>query len=159
MATSKLPITQLPKVYYTSNGGELICSHHAGAYLTAELTARPNGRKFTTPLGVWERLSFDEVGEMFEQLGFCCETCKANEPTPIGVLNDSLIGKFVTVQSKRHGNQSSGIYEGARFSQGTKVMYHYFRGGVIGETSQRDGLHGYPVAHSDDHVLVKVEEA
>ena len=158
MTTTKLPISQLPKVYYTSNGGELICSHHAGAYLTAAITERPKGRKFTTPLGVWERLTSAEEALMFAELGFCCETCKANEPTPIGVLNDSHIGKFVTLQSKRFGAIVSGVYVGNEQSKWNGGRYHYFRGGIIGVTPQ-SGLHGYPVAHSDDHVLIKVEEA
>jgi len=157
MTTNQTPLTNQPKVYFVSNGGSLICSHHAGMYLTAELTARPKARKITTPLDVWERLNSAEVAVMFAELGFCCETCKANEPTPIGVLNDSHIGKYVTVQSKRFGTKSSGIYEGVRASQWDKAPYHYFRNGIIGETPQ--GLHGYPVAQSDDHVLIAVEEA
>jgi len=158
MTTTKLPISQLPKVYYTSNGGELICSHHAGAYLTAALTERPNGRKFTTPLGVWERLSSVEVAMLFAEIGFCCETCKANEPTPIGDLNDSHIGKFVTLQSKRHGSVVSGVYVGNEQSKWDGGRMHYFRGGIIGVTPQGNGLHGFPVARTSDMVLIKVED-
>lgn len=157
MTSNQTLITNQPKTYFLGNGGELTCSHHAGMYLTSELMARPNGRKFTTPLGVWERLSSAEVESMFADLGFCCETCKANEPTPIGVLNDSHIGKFVTVQSKRFGTKSSGIYLGNEQSKWTGERYHYFRNGIIGDTPQT--LHGYPVAQSDDHVLIAVEEA
>lgn len=157
--TSNQTLINQPKTYFTSNGGELTCSHHAGAYLTAALIERPKGRKFTTPLGVWERLNSAEEALMFAELGFCCETCKANEPTPIGVLNDSHIGKFVTVQSKRYGTKSSGIYLGNEQSKWDGGRMHYFRGGAIGETSQGNGMHGYPVAQSDDHVLIAVEEA
>lgn len=156
MTSNQTLITNQPKTYFVSNGGELTCSHHAGAYLMADLVARPKGRKFSTPLAVWERLSSAEVEAMFTDLGFCCETCKANEPTPIGTLDDSLIGKVVTVQSKRYGTQQSGIYEGSRPSQWDGEMYHYFRNGIIGDIPQ--GLHGYPVSHSDDNVLIAVKE-
>lgn len=156
--TSNQTLINQPKTYFVSNGGELTCSHHAGAYLTAALIERPKGRKFTTPLGVWERLASAEVETMFTDLGFCCETCKANEPTPIGVLNDSHIGKVVTVQSKRFGTKSSGIYLGNEQSKWDGGRMHYFRGGIIGKTPQ-SGMHGYPVAQSDDHVLIAVEEA
>lgn len=147
-----------PKVYFAATGGELTCSHHAGAYLRADLEARPKARKIVTPLTTWERLTSVEVALLFAEIGYCCETCHANEPTPIGTLDDSLVGRFVTVQSKRYGNKSSGTYEGIRASEWNKEPYHYFRGGYVGTTSQGTGLWGYPVSHSDDHVLIAVEE-
>lgn len=59
-----------------------------------------------------------------------------------------VVGEMVTGRSISRSFTSpwSGTYLGVRESEhDAGVMMHMFRGGAIGVTSQKDGLHGFPV--------------
>lgn len=74
-------MTNAPTTYFVGTNGELTCSDHAGAYLRADLEARPNARKIVTPITTWERLSSLEVAALMADIGFCCETCHYSPST------------------------------------------------------------------------------
>jgi hypothetical protein len=70
--------------YFAANTGELTCSKHGGMYLTSELKRRPNAKRISTPLAVWERLNSLEIAMLKADLGFCCETCHYSAKREMG---------------------------------------------------------------------------
>lgn len=46
--------------WINENTGEVVCSDHAGAELTAHIRQRPDGITFMTPFGRWTRIPESE---------------------------------------------------------------------------------------------------
>jgi hypothetical protein len=54
---------------WVSNGGVISCTKHGGGYLQASVEARPNARRHTTPLDVWDLIPADEIPLVAKELG------------------------------------------------------------------------------------------
>ena len=67
---------------WSDDGGQLVCTAHAGSYLTAGIKARPRAHSHRTPLGTWEQVDRAELAAAFVAGGLPaeaadCETCQA----------------------------------------------------------------------------------
>lgn len=61
---------------WTDGGGTILCSPHAGNYLTSAIDARPRARTHRTPLGTWDLMTSEEVAVLRLEFGpLICETC------------------------------------------------------------------------------------
>ena len=60
--------------------GQVSCCEHFGGYARAELGRTPRARLLQTPLGNWQHLSQDDLGQLAEMIGRAptCETCEAD---------------------------------------------------------------------------------
>lgn len=60
---------------YINDNGEVACGRHrhGGYYLEQAVAARPEGQRFDTPAGSWERVEGDEA----EAYGVRCNGCAA----------------------------------------------------------------------------------
>jgi hypothetical protein len=73
-----IPVSTL----WSDDNGQLVCTDHAGAYLTAAIAARPKARTHRTPLGRWAQVDRDELVAAFAAADIPasaadCETCQA----------------------------------------------------------------------------------
>ena len=70
-------MTTTDAVIYLDDNGRCTCANHAGEYLKASITAKPDADIHETPLGTWERFTdadFDEFGWFA-----VCEVCDRGE--------------------------------------------------------------------------------
>jgi hypothetical protein len=60
---------------YLDDNGRATCAEHAGEYLRASITARPEEQYHQTPLGEWERFLADDIRLFGDDID--CDCCKA----------------------------------------------------------------------------------
>ena len=63
--------------WWNLTNGQVTCHDHAGAYLTAGITARPKARTHSTPLGKWEVMDPADVADMTAEYGAICDGCRS----------------------------------------------------------------------------------
>lgn len=60
-------------ILWAGDDGTVLCTAHAGMYLSTAVQQRPAARSHRTPLGTWDRLTKAEIASDPEV--FVCETC------------------------------------------------------------------------------------
>jgi hypothetical protein len=57
------------KRLWVSDGGDVLCDEHAGAYLRSSIQAKPKAKSHRTPLGTWDMYYAHLLG------GIPCMSC------------------------------------------------------------------------------------
>ena len=62
-ATTTQEITTMKIVtrIYLDDNGRCTCEQHAGEYLTASIIRNPSAHIHSTPIGIWERMTTDDI--------------------------------------------------------------------------------------------------
>jgi hypothetical protein len=62
---------------YMNDNGRICCVNHAGRYMQAEYTHKPESNSYRTPLGTWEKVASDFILMWVDEFGTApkCDGC------------------------------------------------------------------------------------